>query len=50
MAALSVRDVDDDLKARPSAGPLLATRNTKDFVDTGVGVVDPWERSGSRGG
>jgi hypothetical protein len=25
----------------------LATRNTKDFTDTGIGIIDPWEHSGS---
>jgi hypothetical protein len=29
----------------PCNGAALATRNTKDFADTGVTVLDPWEPS-----
>jgi predicted nucleic acid-binding protein len=26
-----------------SQGATLATRNSKDFADTGIGIIDPWE-------
>jgi plasmid stability protein len=56
MAALSIRDLDDDvterLRVRAAGngrsmesevrGSVLATRNVKDFEGTGVTVTDPW--------
>jgi predicted nucleic acid-binding protein len=30
-----------------SRAATLATRNVKDFKDTGVGVIDPWRESGA---
>lgn len=32
-----------------SVGARLATRNTKDFTDTGIDSVDPWELGDHRG-
>ena len=31
-----------------SQAATLATRNTKDFVDTGVALIDPWQETSAR--
>lgn len=34
---MTIRNVDDQPR-----GATLATRNVRDFVDCGIGVIDPW--------
>jgi len=47
MASITIRNIDDQLKARlrvqAAMHASLATRNVKDFADCGIELINPWD-------